>query len=120
MSKEAVHELLKKAGQDAALRSALETAIGDEKTAVQSFLATAAEHGCEFTAKEFVEVMEQAAETGELGDGELDAVAGGALLSGWSVPKTTLTLFRSYTTSPSISSLGGLSEVEEEEELIQM
>lgn len=126
MSKEAVHALMKKAESDAQLRDALEAALQDEGTAVRAFLETAAKHGCEFTAQEFVEVLEQQGAAqgdtgGELDDQQLDAVAGGAYFSSLRFPKTTFNLFRSYSAGPTAGSLGDIGgTMEEEEELIQM
>jgi hypothetical protein len=126
MSKEAVHTLLKKAEADAKLRDALEAALQDEKTAVRAFLDTATKHGCEFTARELVEVLEQQGAAqggaeGELDEQQLDAVAGGAYFGSLRFPTTTYRLFRSYSTGPTAGSLGDLGgTMEEEEELIQM
>lgn len=81
MSREAVHDLLAKAEADPVVTKRLEDALADEDDAVASFLAVAAEQGCEFTADEFVEVMEAVLgedRPRELAEPELSAATGGA------------------------------------------
>ena len=106
MSREAVGELIEKARIDEALGRALESALSGSAQPVQEFLRVAREHGCDFTAEEFVQVVEGMG-TGddaprELSDTELDSLAAGGGL--WS--STALKTFRSYTSSPSIQKIG--------------
>ena len=80
MSDGAVMEFLKKVDGDPDLREKLERALDDEGNAVASFLATAEEEGFQFTADEFLEVVQSRTvgdERAELSDDDLEAVAGG-------------------------------------------
>ena len=95
MSHDAVRELLRKAEEDPELTKRLEDALARENDPAASFLAAASAEGCEFTADEFVEVMEGVLAAGqpqELADAELSATVGG----GRGVATNALQYFRIF------------------------
>ncbi len=84
MSLEAVHEFVRKANQEAGLRTELERALSMQEGAVAAFLAIAATHGCQFTASEFFAVAQPpvaAGDLAELNEADLEKVAGGGALT---------------------------------------
>lgn len=119
MSIDAVRTLLEKAEQSPELNAALEAALRDAHRPVESFLTTAREHGCEFSADEFLEVMgSRPGSDSELSESQLESVAGGlSLSSSWSNLATRT--FRSYRSAPSIQQIGvgGIAQAEEEDEI---
>lgn len=82
MSKESVTEFLAKLGQDPAQEEAVKRAVEGKEDQAAAVVAAASEHGYDFTAKEFVEVIDafRRHEQGELNEEELAKVAGGALV----------------------------------------
>ena len=101
MSHDAVHELLRKAEEDPELTKRLEDALARENDPAASFLATASAEGCEFTADEFVEVMEGVLAAGqprELAETALSATIGG----GRGVASSALQHFKTFDSSPGV------------------
>ena len=117
MSRESVQALLDEVERDADLRAEFED-LFDAEQPVNEFLTLAGDRGYDFDVDELLAEL-KASEELELDDDDLDSIVGGGPTSMSSFSLRTLRLLRSYTTAPSIGSIGpGIGsgqEVEEEE-----
>jgi predicted ribosomally synthesized peptide with nif11-like leader len=118
MSEEAVSRFLEMAESNEEVQRELSAALDREQGAVQAVLAVARKHGCEFTADQYLAALNNEAGDQEMGDAELEAVAGGRF-SFNQFKSNSFSLFSRFRSGPSIGTFGGGGQQEEEEELIQ-
>jgi predicted ribosomally synthesized peptide with nif11-like leader len=125
MSKQAVIDFLKKVDGDLGVLEKVDRALDDKGRAVELFLATAAEHGFQFTADEFFEAVQAEGideKSGELSDEDLEAVAGGLTFQSRRTRGMTsraMKKFGSLRSGLGIRGIGGggvMQEAQEEEE----
>ena len=83
MSTEAVTKFLSRMAADSALQEQATSLAKNAQNPAAAAVDLGAKHGFQFTESEFLEVIRfaQKARSGELGDTELERVAGGLLLS---------------------------------------
>jgi len=82
MSTKHVHEFWERLAADESYRSDVAAALQERPDVSEAVVSVARDAGFEFTAEEYASATAQRSGDRELGDGELDAVAGGMSLAG--------------------------------------